>query len=97
MLLIARQPGDACAYHNLGTLKSKAERFDEAVSAYERSIALRPNFALSYLTLGHALEDRGRIDEAISAWQHTLRLAPNNPVAIKERSLLATGEFACQV
>jgi GT2 family glycosyltransferase/tetratricopeptide (TPR) repeat protein len=40
--LIRREPEDAAAWHNLGTVVCQLGRFDEAASAYRRSLELRP-------------------------------------------------------
>ena len=40
--LITRAPSDASAHHNLGTLMMRAQRFPEAVEAYERSYRFVP-------------------------------------------------------
>jgi pentatricopeptide repeat protein len=40
--LIRREPGDAAAWHNLGTVVCQLGRFDEAAGAYRRSLELRP-------------------------------------------------------
>ncbi len=84
--LLARDPGDASAYHNLGTLLMRSERYAEAVEAYRRSIELRPHHAATHLNMGYALKDCGRLDEAALEWEQTLRLAPHDPVALAELS-----------
>jgi tetratricopeptide (TPR) repeat protein len=36
-------PGDASAWHNLGTIYCQLARYDEAAAAYRKSLAIRPN------------------------------------------------------
>jgi tetratricopeptide (TPR) repeat protein len=81
---IDRDPRDASAFHNLGTVMMRSGRHEDAVRAFERSVLLRPNFAATHLSLGYALKDCGRIEEAASAWEQASRLAPNDPTARQE-------------
>jgi tetratricopeptide (TPR) repeat protein len=83
-LMIDRDPTDAEAHHNLGTLFMRSRRHDEAVVAYRQSLRYRPNYPATYLNLGYALKDSGRIEEAASAWEQAARLNPTNPAPRQE-------------
>jgi cytochrome c-type biogenesis protein CcmH/NrfG len=86
--MIERDPTDAEAWHNLGTLFMRSARHDEAVVAYRQSLRYRPNYAATYLNLGYALKDSGRLEEAAAAWEQAARLAPYNPAPRQELSRL---------
>jgi tetratricopeptide (TPR) repeat protein len=45
--LVARDPADPAAFHNLGTVYCRQGRFDEAVAAFNKSLALRPRSELT--------------------------------------------------
>ncbi len=79
--LIRRQPEDAAAHHNLGTVKMRMRRFQPAVEAFQKSLEYRPNSSPTYLHLGYALRECGRLEEAIQAWEQVLRLDPGNSEA----------------
>ncbi len=79
--LVRRDPKDAAAYHNLGTLYMGRARFEDAVRAYRESLVNRPRAHLTHLHLGYALEASGCLDEAVTAWEHVLRLCPGNAAA----------------
>jgi tetratricopeptide (TPR) repeat protein len=53
--LLDHDPQNAAGHHNLGTIHYKLGRFDEAASAYRRSIEFRPRSACTHLHLGYAL------------------------------------------
>jgi tetratricopeptide (TPR) repeat protein len=88
--LLDRDPGDASAYHNLGTLLMRLRRHHEAVKALEHSLSLRPDHAATHLNLGYALKDSGQIDQAVLAWKQALRLAPNDLAARQELARLGS-------
>jgi GT2 family glycosyltransferase/tetratricopeptide (TPR) repeat protein len=88
--LLDRDPGDASAYHNLGTLLLRSRRHHEAVKALGHSLSLRPDHAATHLNLGYALKDSGRIDQAVLAWKQALRLAPNDLAARQELARLGS-------
>ena len=46
------------AQNNHGYALAKLQRFDEAVAAYDRALALRPEYAEAHSNRGHALADR---------------------------------------
>ena len=79
--LIARDPQNASACHNLGSVLYKLGRFDESAISYRESLRLRPNSASTYLHLGYAHREAGRIQEATAAWEEALKLSPEDPLA----------------
>jgi predicted Zn-dependent protease len=79
--LARRQPEDAGAQHNLGTVLLRLGRNHEAVEAFQASVRTRPDAALTHLSLGYALHNAGRDQEARRAFENCLRLAPVGPAA----------------
>jgi GT2 family glycosyltransferase/tetratricopeptide (TPR) repeat protein/SAM-dependent methyltransferase len=76
--LTRREPHDASAHHNLGTVYLRTGRPQEAVEAYRQSLRLRPDNVETHFFLGNALRDSGRPEEAVMAWEYVLRLAPDH-------------------
>jgi O-antigen biosynthesis protein len=89
--LSERDPADASAHHNLGTLLLRGKRYGEATEAYRASLQLRPDAAATYLHLGYALKESRRLDEAVAAWEQVLRLEPGHPAAADELNRLGAG------
>ena len=59
----------------------KKEKFDEAIAAYQRSIALRPEYAEAHFNFAIALKEIGRLDEAVFACHRAIALRPDFPDA----------------
>ena len=64
------------------------KRYQEAVVAYDRSLALNPNLSYHWACKGHALRALGRFQEALSAYDRSLALEPRAYIwACKSREL----------
>lgn len=74
-LVVRQTPNNATGLLNLGALYIQEERFDEARSALQKSIALRPTFS-AYLTLGNIEESQGRYKQAADAAAQATALNP---------------------
>jgi tetratricopeptide (TPR) repeat protein len=92
--LTRREPRDAAAFHNLGTLRRRLGRPAAAAEAFRQSLRLRPNAPATLLNLGHALRDSGQVREAVAAWQEAARAAPGRPEAAEAQRaiILANGQ-----
>ncbi len=82
--LIARNPQNAAALHNLGSILYKLGRFDEGTAVYRQSLELRPDCASTYLHLGYALREAGKLDDAVATWEKCLTIEPGNSIATEE-------------
>lgn len=67
---------DASAYFELGKALDEANRWIEAIDAYEQAIKLSPSFAHAYNALGQALFRMGRHEEAKAAYERAIQLNP---------------------
>jgi tetratricopeptide (TPR) repeat protein len=82
--LIARNPANASAHHNLGMLLLRLKRYDEAARSFRQALRHCADAPATYLHLGYALKESGRLEEAIAAWQQVLRLVPDHAAALAE-------------
>lgn len=69
---------DASAYMVLGILYDEQQRYDAALTAYDKAIALSKGWALAYNNRGIALSKLGERAKAIKALKKALKLAPEN-------------------
>ncbi|HJT36518.1 MAG TPA: glycosyltransferase [Pirellulales bacterium] len=87
--LVHRQPANAAAHHNLGTVLLRSGRFQEAAGELRTSLCERPASAVTQLSLGYALSNTGERAEASAAFEQCIRLAPEDPLAAEARRQLA--------
>ncbi len=73
-----RNPGSAMFHNDVAVALGVAKRFDEAIEAYKRCIAIEPQAAQSYCNLGHILHGLGRDEEALVALQKAVELEPRS-------------------
>ncbi len=69
-------PDDPLLFNNIGTALTMLKRFEEAISAFERSVALNPGFVEAQFNLGRLLVEVGRPDPAIASLKAALDLRP---------------------
>ncbi len=68
-----------------GNIYKDQGRFDDAVVAYERGVALMSDSVDILIDLGEVLYKSGRFEEALGVCDSALRLQPNAPRSIKNR------------
>ena len=69
-------PNAGEALNNLGTLLRLEKRYDEAIDAFQRSIAIAPRNADTFQNLGNALRAAERFDEALTAYRKAIEIDP---------------------
>jgi tetratricopeptide (TPR) repeat protein len=71
-------------------------RFDEALMAYEKAIALDTGYAEAHFNQGLALQEMGRLDEAIALYRQSILLNPEFAEGYCNLgfALLKSGDFA---
>ncbi len=79
---VALDPSDAQALAILGHVRAFLHhRVAEAVTLYERALALNPNLPMAWVFSALALSYRGEHEEALRRWERYKRLAPLHPHA----------------
>ncbi len=79
-ILVGSNKDDAGLLFQLGVLYYRANRFDEAFSAWNRAIQIFPNYSNARWYLSFIYEKRGDIDQAIKQIEAVARLNPNNEI-----------------
>ena len=70
-------------------------RLDEAISSFDKAIAIKSDYAVAHSNRGNALKDLGRFDEAIASYDNAIAVAPSYADAHSNRAntLLALRQF----
>jgi tetratricopeptide (TPR) repeat protein len=86
---------DASAFHDLAQSLQHLHRYDEAIAAYRRAIAIDPGMAEAHMALAELLEDVGD-DAAAAEWWRcaaaSLAAAPDGRLSLAKAAMLG-GEF----
>ncbi len=60
----------------MGLVHMKTGKWDEAVAAFKKAIALKPDFALAHLNLGKAYYMKDMKEEANQEWNRARQIDP---------------------
>jgi Tfp pilus assembly protein PilF len=74
----------ASTLNNLGLLRARQERYDEAISYFEHAIADRPKYMSPHKNLARTYEDMGRDEDAEREYRTAVSLAPLSSSARNE-------------
>src|SRR5262249_3076173 len=73
--------GVAHLHKNIGDLRYRAARYDEALESYARATRANPEIGPdTYLKLGNIRLRRKERDEALRCWERALELDPDNAI-----------------
>src|SRR5262249_55091231 len=75
--LLAADPDQFDALHNLGHVRVLQGRHREAVDCFKRALRRRPDAAATHNMLASALRGAGRYDEAVAHYRRALALRPD--------------------
>jgi len=75
--LLREDPTHQRAWSIAGFLHAEKGRFDDAIAAFERAVALNPRDAACVFNYAFALQRAGRHDEAIGRFQQAVELDPS--------------------
>jgi len=93
--ILTREPDNARALHQLGTLALQAGRYPESSELIRRAIRVQPAVPDSYANLGVALAKQDQFAEAANAFRKSLALRPQAPMVHHNlgNTLLQMGEI----
>ncbi len=85
--VIRNSPMKARGYNGLGLAYFNRGRYDRAIEAFAKAIALHPAYGVAFNNIGNALYRNGRFDRAIEAQTEAIALEPNNAIFRDNRGL----------
>ena len=68
---------EALSYYNKGNTLKNLERYDKALSFYDKAIKLKPNFVEAHYNKGNTLKNLERYDDALSCYDQVIKLKPD--------------------
>jgi len=80
--VVARRPGNARAYEQLGTALVVTGKMPEAIAEYRNAVRVDPDFASAHTNLGNALTQTGQFEEAV---RHYFRVRELDPYHVNAR------------
>lgn len=81
MQIAEESPGDATAWYKLGACFYHMDRFDDAVSALQRSLQIHTGNADAYYKLGNIYKDQSQHSQARLCYERVIVLEPENAQA----------------
>jgi Flp pilus assembly protein TadD len=76
--VLAIEPDSPFGHNNLGNIRLRQGRVDEALQHYSTAVRFRPNYAEAHTNLGVALATTGRLNDAIAEYRKALELRPSD-------------------
>ncbi len=70
------------AYLNMGNILDDAQRFEEAIEAYQKALSISPKDDSAFYNLGIAYKHAGKPELAIAAWKKASDLDSNDPAPL---------------
>lgn len=74
--LLALEPDNAIAHHNLGNLELRVDAVDAALARYQRALQIDPDYLIAWAHLADALRRAERFQDAYRAYGKVLELEP---------------------
>ncbi|MGK7884965.1 MAG: tetratricopeptide repeat protein [Crocosphaera sp.] len=82
---------DSTSWYMQGMALAELERYDEAISSYNKALEIKPNYDQAWNNRGITLANLGRFDEAIASYNKALEFKPDYDQAWNSRGVALDG------
>ncbi|WP_243903063.1 tetratricopeptide repeat-containing S1 family peptidase [Aetokthonos hydrillicola] len=89
---LAKKQEEPENFFNKGNSLFDSQRYEEAIAAYDKAIAIKPDYAYAWNNRGNALGELKRYEEAIAAYDKAIAIKPDYADAWYNRGV-ALGEL----
>jgi len=86
--MIEQDPGNAGAHAQLGNVYFDAQRFPDAITAYEQSLKINPNDPNVSTDLGVSYFYSNRPDEALAQFDRSLKIDPKHTKTLLNKGIV---------
>lgn len=84
--VLAAEPKHANAWCFLGMALHDQERYDDAISAYQKALELQPDFPIALNNLGNTYRLMRRLPDAVRTFDRAISLKPDYLIAYKNKA-----------
>jgi tetratricopeptide (TPR) repeat protein len=84
-------PNDVDTLLSKGIALNDLGRYDEAITYFDKALAINPNYKNALLSKGWSLSNLGRYDEAIEYYDRAIEIDPNYILALNNKGLALNG------
>ena len=88
-----KTPKNPQAWIALGNGMMDSQRFDEAVKAYQKALALQPKNVDVRVDLGTCYRGIGKFDKAVEEYRKALKINPNHPNAHRNLGVVLASDL----
>ena len=85
--LLKHFPQSVVLLNIIGAILSGLKRYDVALDAYRKAIAINSDYADAYYNMGNALKKMGHFDKAILAYENAISRAPEDAEALNNMGI----------
>ena len=89
---VANAPANERAWMNLGIAQAELGQSDEAMSRFEKALAINPIYAEAHFNLAKTLADRGQLDRAIDEYGKAAAIKPDYADAHMNLAAILVGQ-----
>ena len=87
-VLTKQYPTAFTVWNLMGVAAAQNGQLDQAIFAFQRTLAIKPDHPESYINIGNTLQYQGRLEEAIEAYNKALTIKPDNAEAYNNMGVI---------
>ena len=85
--IVRAQAEDFHAFHLLAVVQLQLGRLHEALTSFDKALAIKPDYAEALIDRGATLHNLQRFEEALASVDKALAVKPDHPEALYDRGI----------
>lgn len=90
--IVQKDPNNLKAWIELGNIQMDTHRFNEAIEAYQKALALDPNNTDVRVDMGTCYRNIGKSDIALKEFRRAIEINPNHAMAHRNMGVVLAGD-----